>query len=180
MLVSTPCSHSYDHGLTVIFKNQKIFVNAKNGQEITFYRPFQKMGNGAITPATTTRLSEKSNEPRRSSFNNGERRKSDKNSRRGSTGSNASNEDPQEHVPRPPGKSRIRRLGVEEVSQLIGGLGVSYTPYIQLFLDQHVDGEFLCRLVGTEIDAVMEIMGISDGRCLILTPHPHLSHLFIS
>ena len=77
----------------------------------------------------------------------------------------------QEYIPRIPEKSQVRKLGVEEVSQLIAGLGAAYAPYIQLFFDQQVDGEFLCRLAGTEIDSVMEIMGISNGkRLLYFTP----------
>ena len=142
------------------------------------------MGNGVLsTPATTSRIkdSEKSKErPPSNSFREGERRK--KPLRRGSTGSSGPKEEIiQEDVPRVPGKSQIRKLGVEEVSQLIGGLGVAYTPYIKLFLDQQVDGEFLCRLVGTEIDSVMEIMGINDGRYRAVGIYvPPLHHPFFN
>ena len=136
------------------------------------------MGNGVLsTPNSASRLTDsaKSDERRRNSFHNGERRKAGKPLRRpSSTGGGASSETVQEeNVPRPPGKSYIRRIGVDEVSQLIGGQGAAYAPYIKLFVDQQVDGEFLCRLAGTEIDAVMEIMGINDGKCIVRFPTPY-------
>ena len=131
------------------------------------------MGNGVVTPApATSKLRDsqksKSKDPRRNSFRDAEQKKKVK--RRASTGGTFLDEEQQEYIARIPGKSQVRKLGVEEVSQLIAGLGPAYAPYIPLFFDQQVDGEFLCRLAGTEIDSVMEIMGISNGKRLLSSP----------
>lgn len=140
------------------------------------------MGNGVVTPApATSRESEKSKskskERRRNSFRDAEDKKKVK--RRASTGGTFLDEEQLADVQRIPGKSQVIKLGVEEVSQLIGGLGPGYAPYIPLFFDQQVDGEFLCRLAGTEIDSVMEIMGINDGKRLFTPLLPVTSFFLI-